>query len=147
MDPMDPKEPRDPRDPRDRPADDRFGSDRPADGSRHDRPADGEEPGGPVPRSRSGVVGRRWERTGDEPVTARSALGLRLLLAVVYTPVFVAGAALFAVWSASADPAGAPSAGSLAVVAALCAALALLSALDLAVVLRRRRRERGPRNR
>ncbi|WP_030547920.1 DUF6343 family protein [Streptomyces albus] len=105
------------------------------------------EDGGPVPRSRSGVVGRRWERTGDEPVTARSALGLRLLLAAVFTPLFVAGAVLFSLWSASAGPDDAPSAGSLAVVAAICAVLAVLAALDLAVVLRRRGRERDGRPR
>jgi len=103
------------------------------------------EPREPVPRSRSGAVGRHAERTGTEPVTARSALGLRLLLAAVYTPVFVAGAVFFSLWSASADPDTAPRPGSLAVVAGLCAVLALLAAIDLLVVLRRRRRERGGR--
>ncbi|MBQ0985634.1 hypothetical protein KBZ10_14140 [Streptomyces sp. F63] len=101
----------------------------------------------PVPRSRSGVVGRRWERTGDEPVTARSALGLRLLLAAVFTPLFIAGAVLFSLWSASAGPDAAPSAGSLALIAGICAALAVLAALDLLVVVRRLRRERNGRRR
>ncbi|WP_327191263.1 DUF6343 family protein [Streptomyces xinghaiensis] len=111
------------------------------------RTRQGPEDGGPVPRSRSGVVGRRWERTGDEPVTARSALGLRLLLAAVYTPLFLAGAILFALWSASADADSTPSSGSLALIAGICAVLAVLAALDLLVVVRRRRRERNGRHR
>ncbi|WP_258053812.1 DUF6343 family protein, partial [Streptomyces sp. Ru72] len=63
------------------------------------RPAGGNGPPDtrkPVPRSRSGFIGRRHERTGTEPVTARSALGLRLLLAICYTPLFIAATVLFA---------------------------------------------------
>ncbi|QOV40829.1 hypothetical protein IM697_22050 [Streptomyces ferrugineus] len=98
----------------------------------------------PVPRSRSGFIGRRWERTGTEPVTARSALGLRLLLSVFFTPLFVAATVLFALWSSRAEPDSSPTSSQLAVLAGLCAALAVLSTVDLAVVLRRRRRERPP---
>ncbi|MGC9538561.1 DUF6343 family protein [Streptomyces sp. UG1] len=95
-----------------------------------------------MPRSRSGFIGRRWERTGTEPITARSALGLRLLLAVCFTPLFVAATVLFALWSARAGPDSSPTASQLAVVTGLCAVFAVFSAVDLAVVLRRRRRER-----
>ncbi|NJQ02636.1 hypothetical protein HCK00_19340 [Streptomyces sp. PLAI1-29] len=85
------------------------------------------------------------ERTGTEPVTARSALGLRLVLAAVYTPLFVLGAVVFSLWAASAGPGSVPSGDGLAVVAGVCAALAVLAAVDLVVVVRRRRRERGGR--
>ncbi|WP_037732517.1 DUF6343 family protein [Streptomyces megasporus] len=84
-------------------------------------------------------------RTGTEPVTARSALGLRLLLSVLYLPVFIAGTVLFALWAARAEPGDSPSADSLTKVAWICAALALLGAVDLAIVLTRRRNERGRR--
>ncbi|MCX4617667.1 DUF6343 family protein [Streptomyces mirabilis] len=97
---------------------------------------------GSVQRSRSGFIGRRWERTGTEPVTARSALGLRLLLSACFTPVFVAAAVLFAVWSMRSGPGSSPTSSQLAALAGLCAVLAVLSLADLAVVLRRRRRER-----
>lgn len=43
----------------------------------------------------------RMKRTGTEPATAQSALGLRLALCVIALPVFVAGAVLFTVWAAS----------------------------------------------
>ena len=99
----------------------------------------------PVPRSRSGFIGRRWERTGTEPVTARSALGLRLLLAAFFAPLFAAAAVLFAVWSAHSGPGSSPTPSQLAALAGLCAALAVFSAADLIVILRRRRRERLPR--
>ncbi|MFJ4057626.1 DUF6343 family protein [Streptomyces albogriseolus] len=99
----------------------------------------------PVPRARSGFVGRRWERTGTEPVTARSALGLRLLLSAFFTPLFVAAAVLFAVWSVQSGPGSSPTSSQLAVLAGVCAALAVFSAADLIVVLRRRRRERPSR--
>ncbi len=64
----------------------------------------------PVSRARSGMVGRRYPRTGTEPVTARSPLRLRLLLASVFLPLFVAGTVLFAVWAAGLTPATAPAA-------------------------------------
>ncbi|MBQ0826086.1 DUF6343 family protein [Streptomyces tagetis] len=97
----------------------------------------------PVPRARSGVIGRRFPRTGTEPVTAQSPLGLRLLLSAVFLPLFVAGAAYFAVWAADSGARDTPSRGALVVFAIVCAALALLAAADLMVVLRRLRRERG----
>ncbi|MFI8092494.1 DUF6343 family protein [Streptomyces sp. NPDC086080] len=97
----------------------------------------------PVSRARSGTVGRRFPRTGTEPVTARSPLRLRLLLAALFLPLFVAGCALFAVWAAGADPGDSPSRGPLIFISAVCGFLALTALLDLVVVLRRLRRERG----
>ncbi|MFP1624703.1 DUF6343 family protein [Streptomyces sp. 5K101] len=99
----------------------------------------------PAPRSRSGFIGRRWERTGTEPVTARSALGLRLLLSACFMPLFVAAAVLFAIWSTRSKPGSTPTSSELALLAGLCAVLAVLAAVDLTVILRRRRRERPPR--
>lgn len=115
-----------------------------------DRPgADGSGPPAgpqrrPVPRSRSGALGRRFERTGTEPVTARSALGLRLLLSAVYVPLFIVATALFALWAAGSQPGDVPGRGTLGTVAGICAVLTLLALIDLMVVLRRRRRERRP---
>lgn len=102
------------------------------------------ETGGREPRSRSGFFGRRSERTGSEPVTARSALGLRLLITIVALPLFVAGAVLFAWWAVSSGQTDAPGSSSLAGLAVVCGLLAVFAALDLVVILRRRSRERGP---
>jgi hypothetical protein len=98
----------------------------------------------PVPRSRSGLWGRRRERTGTEPVTARSALGLRLLLSSVFVPVFLAATALFWYWTGESGPRDVPSSGSLRVLAIACAVVAALALLDLVVLLMRRRREHPP---
>ncbi|GAB2817961.1 hypothetical protein KDA82_06780 [Streptomyces daliensis] len=81
-------------------------------------------------------------RQGDEPVTARSALRLRLLLASLFTPVFLAGTAVFWYWTAHSGPHDAPSSGSLRTLTLISAALALFALVDLVVVLVRRRRER-----
>ncbi|MFC7885833.1 DUF6343 family protein [Streptomyces sp. NPDC057376] len=93
-------------------------------------------------RARSGAFGRRHPRTGTEPVTAQSPLGLRLVLSALFLPLFLAGAAYFAVWAADAGPGDSPGRGSLVVLAVVCAAFALLAAADLMVVLRRMRHER-----
>lgn len=95
----------------------------------------------PVPRSRSGFVGRRYERTGTEPVTARSALGLRLALVGLFAPLFVLGTVLFAALAAGAAPGDSPDRGTFVWLAVLCAVLALIAMLDLWVIMRRRRRE------
>ncbi|MFL4909106.1 DUF6343 family protein [Streptomyces sp. MMS24-I2-30] len=100
-------------------------------------------PGPTAPRPRSGTTGRRMPRTGTEPVTARSALRLRLRLSGIFLPVFVAAAALFALWAADSGPGDIPGGGVLVTLAAVFAALVLLAALDLLVVIRRLRRERG----
>ncbi|MGP3923194.1 DUF6343 family protein [Streptomyces sp. 8N616] len=108
-------------------------------------PVSPDDPNAPVPRSRSGMYGRRHPRAGTEPVTARSALGLRMVLAVIYTPVFLAGAVLFAIWGARSDAGSSPSSGALGAIAIVCAVLSLLALTDLLVVEHRRKRERGPR--
>ncbi|MEU3347233.1 DUF6343 family protein [Streptomyces sp. NPDC006700] len=95
-------------------------------------------------REDSGTIGRRSPRTGTEPVTAQSPLGLRLLLSAVFVPVFAAATAYFAVWAADSGPGDSPGSGPLTTVAAVCGVLTLLAALDLTVVARRLRRERGP---
>lgn len=82
------------------------------------------------------------ERTGTEPATARSALGLRLILSSVFVPLFLAGTALFWYWMESSGPRDAPSSGSLRVLTILCAVLAFLALVDLVAVVLRRRRER-----
>lgn len=97
----------------------------------------------PVPRARSGMIGRRFPRTGAEPATAQSPLGLRLLLACVFVPLFCVAAAFFALWAADWSPGDSPGRGARVALAAVCAALAVSAAIDLAVVVRRMRRERG----
>ncbi|MBQ1092997.1 DUF6343 family protein [Streptomyces sp. B93] len=97
----------------------------------------------PVPRSRSGAYGRHHPRTGTEPATAQSALRLRLLLTAVFLPLFVAATVGFAVWAARSGPGDSPGSGVLTGLAVGCGVLALIAALDGAVVLRRTRRERG----
>ncbi|MER6529963.1 DUF6343 family protein [Streptomyces sp. NPDC001508] len=97
----------------------------------------------PAPRSRSGTIGRHSARTGSEPVTARSPLRLRLLLSGIFLPVFVAAAALFALWARASGPGGSPHRAVLITIAALCAIIAFLAVVDLLVVVRRLRRERG----
>ncbi|MEU3949745.1 DUF6343 family protein [Streptomyces sp. NPDC029526] len=97
----------------------------------------------PVHRSRSGTIGRRFPRTGTEPVTARSPLGLRLLLSGFFLPVFCAATVLFALWAAGSGEGDSPGRGPLVGITVLCGALALIAAADLFIVVRRRRRERG----
>lgn len=96
----------------------------------------------PTPRSRSGTLGRHAPRTGDEPVTAQSPLRLRRLLSGIFLPVFVAAAVLFALWARVSGPGNSPHRAVLITIAALCAIIAFLAALDLVVVARRLRRER-----
>ena len=87
---------------------------------------------------------RYWSRTGTEPVTARSAMKVRLILAALFTPVFLAGTALFWFWSTQAGPGDVPGADSLQTLTAICAGLSLFALTDLIIVLRRRRRRRPP---
>ncbi|QBJ89364.1 hypothetical protein D0Z67_02920 [Streptomyces seoulensis] len=95
-----------------------------------------------VPRARSGTAGRR-ERTGTEPVTARSALKLRLVLSVAGLPVFVLGTVVFAVWAGAVGRQDVPDPTQLTVLAVICGVLALFAAADLVVVLLRLARERA----
>ncbi|MFF8193354.1 DUF6343 family protein [Streptomyces bobili] len=96
-------------------------------------------------RAHSGTVGRRFPRSGTEPATAQSPLGLRLILSGVFLPVFGAAAVVFAMWAARSGPGDDPGRGPLIVLAVVCGVLALLAAADLLVVLRRLRHERGAR--
>ena len=117
--------------PRDRPAPPDRG------GERSDRPP------GPVPRSRSGMIGRRYPRTGTEPATARSALGVRLVLSLLFTPLFLGATLVFAGWARVSSAQDTPSRDALWSLALVCGVLFVLAAVDLCVVLRRRGRERG----
>lgn len=102
----------------------------------------------PVPRSQSGAFGRRWPRTGTEPSTAQSAVRMRRLLAALFLPLFGAATVLFALLAAAAHPGDALDRGELLFLAVVCGVLALTAAVDLWVVGRRLRRERGgPRGR
>ncbi|MFI5530831.1 DUF6343 family protein [Kitasatospora sp. NPDC051853] len=84
---------------------------------------------------------RDW-RSGSEPMTARSDLKLRFLLSVLFTPLYALMTAGFALWSAVNGPGDVPSQASLRTFAIVCGVLTLLAAVDLAVVVRRRRTER-----
>ncbi|MFF9765074.1 DUF6343 family protein [Streptomyces sp. NPDC014636] len=97
----------------------------------------------PIPSLPSEGRGRRSLRTGTEPATARSALGLRLALSAVFLPLFAAATAGFAVWAAHQGPGDSPGSGPLTVLAVICGILALAAAVDLVVVTARRRRERA----
>lgn len=93
-----------------------------------------------------GYAGRgpmRRGRAGTEPVNARSALRLRLILASVFAPVFLAGTGLLWYWTEQSGPRDAPSSGSLATLTLICALIALFALVDLVVVLVRRSRARG----
>ncbi|GAB3667753.1 DUF6343 family protein [Streptomyces sparsus] len=91
---------------------------------------------------REGILGRLLPRTGSEPITARSALRMRLILALVFTPLFVAGAVLFWAWSGNADPQDTPTPDSLRTLAWISTGLAVFAVIDLLVVLRRISRAR-----
>lgn len=62
-----------------------------------------------------------------------------------YTPLFIAASVLCAVWSTHSRPGSSPTSSQLAVLAGVCAALAVIAAVDLAVIVRRRRSARHPR--
>ncbi|AWW36870.1 DUF6343 family protein [Streptomyces cadmiisoli] len=99
----------------------------------------------PAPRERSGTTGRRFPRTGTEPVTAQSPLRLRLLLSGIFLPVFLAAAVLFGLWAASSGPGDSPGTGALTGLAVACGVLAVIAAADGLVVRRRMRQERAAR--
>ncbi|MFD4655507.1 DUF6343 family protein [Kitasatospora sp. NPDC058444] len=83
---------------------------------------------------------RRW-RSGTEPATARSDLKLRYLLSLTFTPLFALATVGFALWAAASPADGAPSRGTLTGFAVACGLLTLFAAVDLVVVIRRRRTE------
>jgi membrane protein YdbS with pleckstrin-like domain len=78
----------------------------------------------------------RGNRSGTEPKTARSALGMRAILSGVALPVALVSAAFF-VFQAVAT-----GMGVWQVEAAIAVAIAAIAAIDL-VVIRRRVRQRG----
>lgn len=81
---------------------------------------------------------RLWgDRSGREPLNARSDLRLRLVLNLVFVPVFAAGTALLWYWTTQAGPDTAPSDGSLRLLAVICAGLTLFALADLLIVVRR----------
>nr|WP_086730463.1 DUF6343 family protein [Streptomyces carpinensis] len=94
-------------------------------------------------RASSGAIGRRVPRTGTEPATAQSPLGLRLLLAAIFLPVFCGAAAFFGLWAANWSTGSSPGRGVIITLGAVCVVLAAMTAVDLTVVVRRLRRERG----
>ncbi|MFJ1706412.1 DUF6343 family protein [Kitasatospora sp. NPDC088346] len=83
---------------------------------------------------------RTW-RSGTEPATARTDLKLRFLLSMLFTPVFALLTLGFAVWAARSGPTDNPSQAVLTVFAVVCGALTVFAAVDLWVVVRRRRTE------
>ncbi|MGP3968854.1 DUF6343 family protein [Streptomyces sp. 6N223] len=87
----------------------------------------------------------RWRlrRTGTEPVTAFSDLRLRMLLSVIFTPVFVVATVLLCVWWLNAEPDDPVGRGPLGAAALICAAASVVAVIDL-VVVRRRLRDAGP---
>ncbi|MFJ3662485.1 DUF6343 family protein [Streptomyces sp. NPDC090119] len=96
-----------------------------------------------LPRSRPGTTGHHHrERTGTEPVTAHSALRLRLVLGVLGLLVFLLGTALFALWAGTVTQRDVPDPTQLTVLAVICGVLALFAAVDLMVVALRLLRER-----
>ncbi|MFG3094594.1 DUF6343 family protein [Streptomyces sp. NPDC048202] len=95
-----------------------------------------------LPRSRPGTTDHHRERTGTEPVTARSALRLRLVLGVLGLLVFLLGTALFALWAGTVTQRDVPDPTQLTVLAVICGILAVFAAVDLVVVVLRLLRER-----
>ncbi|SFF59073.1 hypothetical protein SAMN05216251_12082 [Actinacidiphila alni] len=77
--------------------------------------------------------------TGTEPVRARTAGRLRLLLSLLFAPVFLVGAGLLAWWAAESGSGDAPGRTVLAVLAGVCALLFLVAVTDAAVLGRRAR--------
>ncbi|GAA2746640.1 MULTISPECIES: DUF6343 family protein [Kitasatospora] len=102
-------------------------------GERHDFPHAPEGPGRTMPelRPQDGV------RRGTEPVTARSDLELRRLLAAVFLALFLVGTVAFAVLAALSGTGPTPDRTTWAVFAAVCAGFAGITAVDLLIVRRR----------
>ena len=91
----------------------------------------------------TGGSARHRSRSGAEPVAARSALGLRMLLSGFFFPLFAAASAGFGVWASGSTPEDHPSDESLWWVCGICGVLALVAAVDLVVLIRRKKRERA----
>lgn len=65
----------------------------------------------PVSGAPSGATGRRSVRTGTEPATARSAVGMRLVLSAIFLPLFVAATVGLAIWAGRQRPGDSPGGG------------------------------------
>ncbi|GAQ65060.1 hypothetical protein [Streptomyces scabiei] len=63
-------------------------------------------------RGRSGMLGRHFPRSGTEPITAQSALRLRLVLSGLFLPALCA-AAYSPLWAADTSPEDSPGRGLL----------------------------------
>lgn len=80
---------------------------------------------------------KRSDRSGSEPTTARSDLNLRILLSVIFSPLFAGATAGLA----TAAIVGSPKHHSLyAVLATAFGILTLTALLDLTILTRRTRR-------
>ncbi|SHN09725.1 DUF6343 family protein [Actinacidiphila paucisporea] len=90
-------------------------------------------------RHRRETSGER--RSGTEPTKARSPQNLRLRLCLIYAPVFLIGAGLFAWWAADSV---ADDKGILEILAAICALFFVIAAANAAVLMRRARRAPRP---
>lgn len=82
------------------------------------------------------------QRTGTEPVEARSPLRLRLILATAAVVIFAVATVRLAMGAHSARPHDSPSPTVLLVLAVVCGVLALAATLDVAVLIRRLRSQR-----
>ena len=80
----------------------------------------------------------RAERSGREPTEARTALGLRAIYAAVGVVIGLAAG----VWLWSIRPGSGPGSTSFAIAALSCFLVALASAIDLVLLVLRRRRTR-----
>lgn len=85
---------------------------------------------------------RRFANDGSEPVTARSDLPARRLLARIFGALFLAGTVVFCLLAATARPGSSPGRLFFAVYAAVCATFVVVALVDLAVVRRRMAEQR-----
>lgn len=81
------------------------------------------------------------ERSGTEPLTARTDLRLRLALSLLFTPLFAIGTALLWYWTVRAGPDNVPTSDTLRTLTVLCGVLTAFAVADLLVIRRRMRRE------
>ncbi|MEZ0095181.1 hypothetical protein [Streptacidiphilus sp. EB129] len=116
--------------------------------SRDPRPLEGRviRPGLPVLRSIPLPVTRgerrRFAHTGSEPVTARSDLPARRLLARLFGAAFLLATAGFSLLAAMAEPHSSPGRTFFVVYAGICAGFVLVAAVDLVVIRRRELEQR-----
>lgn len=85
---------------------------------------------------------RRFANDGTEPLTARSDLPARRLLARAFGALFLAGTVVFCLLAAAARPGSSPGREFFVVYAAICAGFVVIALIDLAVVRRRMEEQR-----